>query len=126
VSNTSVLGVSVLSAVMPLGVQAAFGASDEDLVSALPKSRITLADGVRQVARSGGQPLSAKFELDDDHKLSLSVYAVKKQPQVNPASDSPSDVLVELSGSPEAGEWTPETEVFKDAEHVVVPRNSSH
>lgn len=84
------------------------------LVKALPQSKLSLADGIRQAEKLGGPPISAKFEFDDAGKLSLSVYAAGKGLD----SDAEHNVLKELSGSPEQAKWSPETEVFKDVEHV--------
>jgi hypothetical protein len=91
------------------------GAADAaDLVTALAKSKITLADGIRQAAKSAGAPLSARFEFDAAGRLSLSVYAAQK----GLATPAPDNVLQELSGSPEQGPWRPEVDVFKDAAHI--------
>ena len=83
------------------------------LISALPNSKLTLADGIQQAAKTGA-PISAKFEFDDQGKLSLSVYTAEKGLAVGPEANS----FLELSGSPEQASWTPEAEIFKDAEHV--------
>ena len=90
------------------------------LLKALPNSKMSLADGIAQAAKSDGAPISAKFEFDDHGKLSLSVYTAEKGLTVAPAQN----VLKELSGSPEQASWKPEMEVFKDAEHVT--RASEH
>ena len=84
------------------------------LLKVLPNSKHQLADGIRQATKSTEAPISAKFELDDNGKLSLSVYIAEK----GLASDAENNVLKELSGSPEAAQWSPEVEVFKDAEHL--------
>src|SRR5436853_1204684 len=83
------------------------------LLEALGKSKHTLADGMRQAAKGGAVPISAKFELEDG-KLSLSVYTAEKGLAV-PAEKN---VLQELSGSPEQDKWTPKVEVFNDVPHV--------
>ncbi len=83
------------------------------LLEALGKSKHTLMDGVRQAAKDGGVPISAKFELEDG-KLSLSVYTAQKGLSVKPEQN----VLQELSGSPESEKWAPSAEVFKDVPHV--------
>jgi hypothetical protein len=83
------------------------------LLEALAKSKHTLLDGMRQAAKGGGVPISAKFELEDG-KLSLSVYTAEKGLAVEPEKN----VLQELSGSPEADTWAPSVEVFKDLPHV--------
>ena len=83
------------------------------LLAALPQSKVTLLDGVRQATKGGAVPISAKFELEDG-KLSLSVYTAEKGLSVIPEKN----VLDELSGSPEQGKWEPKVEVFKDVPHV--------
>ena len=83
------------------------------LLAALPQSKLTLLDGVRQATKGGAVPISAKFELEDG-KLSLSVYTAEKGLSVIPEKN----VLDELSGSPEQGKWEPKVEVFKDVPHV--------
>ncbi len=90
------------------------GEESEKLLKALPASKMSLADGIQQAAKSDGAPISAKFEFDDHGKLSLSVYTAEK----GLAVAAEKNVLKELSGSPEQATWTPEVEVFKDAEHV--------
>ena len=91
------------------------GEESEKLLKALPASKISLADGIQQAAKSDGAPISAKFEFDDHGKLSMSVYIAEKGLAIAPEKN----VLKELSGSPEQTGWAPEVEVFKDAEHVI-------
>ena len=83
------------------------------LLDALGKTKLSLVQGMRQAAKAGGVPISAKFEMEDG-KLSLSVYTAGKGLSV-PAEKN---VLQELSGSPEETKWEPKTEVFKDVPHV--------
>jgi hypothetical protein len=88
---------------------------DAKLIAALPKSKHTLEEGIRQVASKPPEAaISAKFELDDKGQLSLSVYVAEK----GLAVDAEHNVLKELAGSPESAAWTPEPEIFKDVEHV--------
>src|SRR5437762_13118998 len=100
-----------------IGLAPITGAEDskdtQALLEALGKSKLTVLDGVRQAAKGGAVPISAKFELEDG-KLSLSVYTAEKGLSV-PADHN---VLQELSGSPEEEKWAPKTEVFKDVAHV--------
>jgi hypothetical protein len=84
------------------------------LLKVLGNAKVSLADGVRQVSKRGEAAISAKFELDDNKKLSLSVYTAEK----GLAEDPEHNVLKEYSGSPEQTPWSPEAEVFKDLEHV--------
>ena len=95
---------------------AAFAADPKEtqaLLAALPKSKLTLLEGVRQAAKGGAVVISAKFELEDG-KLSLSVYTAEKGLAVEPEKN----VLQELAGSPEGDKWAPNAEVFKDVPHV--------
>jgi len=84
------------------------------LLKVLSNSKHSLADGIRQATKSTEVPISAKFELDDNGKLSLSVYTAEN----GLTTDAEHSVLKELSGSPEAAAWNPEVEVFKDPEHL--------
>src|SRR5207237_10787579 len=100
-----------------IGLAPITGAEDskdtQALLEALGKSKLTVLDGVRQAAKGGAVPISAKFELEDG-KLSLSVYTAEKGLSVIPEKN----VLDELSGSPEQDKWQPKVEVFKDVPHV--------
>ena len=92
-------------------------ADNEDygkLLQALPKGKHSLAAGIKQAAAKAPEvAISAKFELEEG-KLSLSVVTAEK----GLAADAEHNVLKELAGSPEADQWKPEVEVFKDVAHV--------
>ena len=106
--------VLLLGLVAPAPITGAEDSKDtQALLEALGKSKLTVLDGVRQAAKGGAVPISAKFELEDG-KLSLSVYTAGKGLSVPPEQN----VLQELSGSPEGEKWTPSVEVFKDVPHV--------
>jgi hypothetical protein len=90
------------------------------LVQALPGSKVSLVEGLRQVGKGKEAAISAKFEFDDNHKLSLSVYTAEK----GVAVDAEHNVLKEFSGSPEQPAWGPQAEVFRDIPHVA--RASEH
>ncbi|MFI5225016.1 MAG: PepSY domain-containing protein, partial [Nitrospirales bacterium] len=87
---------------------------------ALSGSKISLLEGLRQVGKGKEATISAKFEFDDNHKLSLSVYTAEKGVMV----DAENNVLKEFSGSPEQPAWSPNVEVFKDIPHIA--RASEH
>jgi len=97
-----------------LALAADAGKDQAALVKALPQSKITLLDGLRQATKAPEVPISAKFEFDDAGKLSLSIYTAEK----GLAVDAEHNVLKELSGSPEQVKWAPKVEVFKDIPHV--------
>lgn len=84
------------------------------LVAALPSAKLSLADGIRQATKRGETPLSAKFEFDDEGKLSLSIYVAGKGANA-PAEQNQ---LQELSGDASADKWNPKTEVFQDVPHI--------
>ena len=106
--------VLLFGLVAPAAIAGAEDSKDtQALLEALGKSKLTVLDGVRQAAKGGAVPISAKFELEDG-KLSLSVYTADKGLSVIPEKN----VLQELSGSPVAEKWAPSVEVFKDVPHV--------
>src|SRR6266849_6397165 len=121
VMKTRILSVTVIVGFLALGVlapQPAMAQEKENeytaLLKVLSNSKHSLADGIRQETKSTEIPISAKFELDDNGKLSLSVYTAEN----GLTTDAEHSVLKELSGSPEAAAWNPEVEVFKDPEHL--------
>ena len=80
----------------------------------LQKTKRSLAEGIRESSKGAEVPISAKFELDDHGKLSLSVYTVGKGLGV--AAEN--NVLKELSATPESPQWVPSVEIFKDPVHI--------
>src|SRR5262245_42565420 len=112
-----VWGVAVLVALNAGGLCAVGTADKEDygkLLSALAKSKHTLAEGIKQAAaKSPEVAISAKFEMEEG-KLSLSVYTAEK----GLGTGAEHNVLKEMAGSPEAAQWKPAVEVFKDVPHV--------
>jgi len=111
---TAVLAAIAFSALASLPAARAEDSKDtQALLETLGKSKHTLLEGLREAAKGGAVPISAKFELEEG-KLSLSVYTAGKGLSVEPEKN----VLQELSGSPESEKWTPNVEVFKDVEHV--------
>ena len=122
--NILVIAASIFACTFaPFGYAAEDGYADADtakLLAALPHAKVSLASGLMQATKGSEVPISAKYEMDDHGKLSLSVYTAEKGLAVEPDKN----VLKELAGSPEQASWTPETEVFKDVEHVA--RSSEH
>lgn len=74
------------------------------LIAALPASHVLIGSALAKVARAA-VPVSAKFELDDHVRLSLSIYIASRG-----IADSRITTLKELSGRP-LGDWsgTPRT-----------------
>lgn len=89
-------------------------ATAPDLLQDLPKARVSLGEGVRLAARPPAVAISAKYELDGQGNLSLSVYTAGK----GLGADAEHNLLQQWSGSPEVAAWKPEAETFKDPEHL--------
>lgn len=107
-------GLLVMASAAAFAMRGARGDDSAELVKALAGSKHSLAEGIKQVSKSPETAISAKFELDHDGKLSLSVYTAEKGLGV----DAEHNVLKEYGGSPEQPVWKPGIEVFKDVEHV--------
>ena len=84
------------------------------LLQALNNSKVSMAEGVQQLTKGSEAAISAKYEFDDNKKLSLSIYTAEK----GLGEDPEHNVLKEFSGSPEKAPWAPEAEVFKDIPHA--------
>lgn len=119
-SMLQLLAIALVSAALAVAVPLSSLAKSYDdeettaLLQALNNSKVSMAEGVQQVTKGSEAAISAKYEFDDDKKLSLSVYAAEK----GLAADPEHNILKEFSGSPEKAPWTPEAEVFKDIPHV--------
>ena len=83
------------------------------LLQELPKTRISLADGIKQKTGATEIPISAKFELKGG-RLKLSVYTAEK----GLAVDAEHNVLMEYLGSPESSMWRPDVKIFEDYAHI--------
>jgi len=118
-STLQLLAAALVSAALAIAVplsSLARSYDDEEttaLLQALNNNKVSMAEGVQQLTRGGEAAISAKYELDDNKKLSLSVYTAEK----GLAEDPEHNILKEFSGSPEKAPWAPEAEVFKDIPH---------
>ena len=85
-------------------------------LSVLKQSKITMLEALDQLAPKHGPMIEAKFELDHDGKLALSVYPVGKGIDV----DAERNTFFELAGDPTAKTFSPKLEEFKvpDEEHL--------
>jgi hypothetical protein len=88
--------------------------ADDQLIAKLPSAKISLLEGIQLAEKTSGPVTSAKFELDDNGNLSLSIYTA---PQ---GLNTPAEAndLTELSGDPTVSPFAPQSEVFKDKEHI--------
>jgi len=119
-STLQLLAAALVSAALAIAVPQSSLAKQYDdeettaLLQVLNNSKVSMAKGVQQLTKGAEAAISAKYELDDNKKLSLSVYTAEK----GLGADPEHSVLKEFSGSPEKAPWTPEAEVFKDIPHV--------
>lgn len=119
ISMLQLLGAALVSIVFAVAMpQYSLAKADDEetaaLLQVLNNSKVSMAEGVQQLTKGGEAAISAKYELDDNKKLSLSVYTAEK----GLAADPEHNVLKEFAGSPEKTPWTSEAETFKDIPHV--------
>src|SRR3984893_1435588 len=87
--------------------------ADEALLKALTGAKITLLQGIAQVAKGTEVPTEAKYERDKG-KLALTVYTSAKGFDT-PAEDNSFN---EYGGDATAAAWKPDKEVFADLKHI--------
>jgi hypothetical protein len=120
ISTLQLLGAALVSTFLAIAIPQSSLAKQYDdeettaLLQALNNSKVSMAEGVQQLTKGGEAAISAKYELDDNKKLSLSVYTAEK----GLGADPEHNVLKEFAGSPEKTPWMSEAEVFKDIPHV--------
>jgi hypothetical protein len=88
-------------------------AADQTLIKALGGAKITLLQGIAQVAKGTEVPTEAKYEMDKG-KLALTVYTSAKGFDT-PAEDNSFN---EYGGDASTAAWKPEEEVFADLKHI--------
>src|SRR5438876_5416739 len=95
----------VASSYTPLSAEGA----DQALLRAISGAKITLAQGIAQVAKGTEVPTEAKYEMEDG-KLHLSVYTSAKGFDTAAEDNS----FNEYGGEATAAAWAPKKEVFAD------------
>jgi hypothetical protein len=96
----------------------AFAARADDaeqatLIKALAGAKITLQQGIAQVAKGTEVPTEAKYEMDKG-KLALTVYTSGKGFDTAAEDNS----FNEYGGDATAATWKPDKEVFADLKHI--------
>jgi len=86
---------------------------DQTLLRAMGNAKVTLAQGIAQVAKGTEVPTEAKYEMEGG-KLMLSVYTSGKGFETA-AEDN---AFNEYSGEATTGSWAPKKEVFADLKHI--------
>jgi hypothetical protein len=104
--------VALVALVGTVAAQAAESA-DEVLVKALAGAKITLLQGIAQVAKGTEVPTEAKYEMDKG-KLALTVYTSAKGFDTAAEDNS----FNEYGGDATGAAWTPDKEVFADLKHI--------
>jgi uncharacterized membrane protein YkoI len=84
-----------------------------ELLGRLKESKHSLLKGIAQSEEAHGKAISAKFEMKDN-TLVLSVYTAGKGLD----KDAEHNEMIELIGDATQARWSPEKEVFEDAEHL--------
>src|SRR6266700_7983208 len=87
--------------------------ADQALLRAMANAKVSLAQGIAQVAKGTEVPTEAKYEMEGG-KLMLSVYTSAKN--FNTASEDNS--FIEYKGDATTGTWSPKKEVFADFKHI--------
>jgi hypothetical protein len=88
-------------------------AEQATLVKALAGAKISLQQGIAQVAKGTEVPTEAKYEMDKG-KLALTVYTSGKG--LDTAAEDNS--FNEYGGNATEAAWKPEKEVFADLKHI--------
>jgi hypothetical protein len=83
------------------------------LIKALAGAKISLQQGIAQVAKGTEVPTEAKYEMDKD-KLALTVYTSAKGFDTAAEDNS----FNEYGGDATGAAWKPEKEVFADLKHI--------
>jgi len=112
---------SILTLAFALGLATFVGSSiawsadeaDQALLKALGGAKITLTQGIAQVAKGTEVPTEAKYEMEDG-KLMLSVYTSAKGFDTAAEDNS----FNEYGGEATAASWAPKKEVFADLKHI--------
>jgi hypothetical protein len=86
---------------------------DQALIKAIGAAKVSLLQGIAQVAKGAEVPTEAKYEMDGG-KLMLSVYTSAKG--FGTAAEDNS--FNEYGGEATAAAWTPNKEVFADLKHI--------
>jgi hypothetical protein len=116
IKMTGFLKLAVTIALMTLGSSfsaQADDAADQTLIRALGGAKITLLQGISQVAKGTEVPTEAKYEMDKG-KLALTVYTSAKGFDTAAEDNS----FNEYGGDATATAWKPDKEVFADLKHI--------
>jgi len=100
-------------AVVGSGIARSEAPDQAALIKAIGGAKITLAQGIAQVAKGTEVPTEAKYEMEDG-KLMLSVYTSAKGFDTAAEDNS----FNEYGGEASTATWSPKKEVFADLKHI--------
>jgi hypothetical protein len=108
------LAIAIGLATLSVSVAARSDNADQAaLLKAMSGAKVSLEQGIAQVAKGTEVPTEAKYEMDDG-KLMLSVYTSAKGFDTAAEDNS----FNEYGGDPTAATWAPKKEVFDDLKHI--------
>jgi hypothetical protein len=107
--TAATIGLMTLASTMAARAEDA----DQALIKALAGAKITLLQGIAQVAKGPEVPTEAKYEMDKG-KLALTVYTSSKGFDTAAEDNS----FNEYGGDATAAAWKPDKEVFADLKHI--------
>jgi len=111
--RTLVFVIGLGLAVMGSGIAWSEEPDQAALIKAIGGAKITLAQGIAQVAKGTEVPTEAKYEMEDG-KLMLSVYTSAKGFDTAAEDNS----FNEYGGEATTAAWSPKKEVFADLKHI--------
>src|SRR5262249_49630516 len=109
-------GLIVIITALTLALGGRAWSEDADhaaLIKALPDARLSLLQGIAQVAKGTEVPIEAKFEMANG-KLMLSIYTSAKGLDTAAENNSFNEYIGDVTTTT----WTPEKEVFADLKHI--------
>jgi hypothetical protein len=87
--------------------------ADQALIKAMGGAKLSLLQGIAQVAKGTEVPIEAKYEMEDG-KLMMSIYTSAKGFDTAAEDNS----FNEYIGDVTTDAWTPKKEVFADLKHI--------
>ena len=116
------LAKTLVAVSLLFGASAAVAANHDPkvIIPMLSASKLSLVQGIELAQQAHGPATSAKFEVNDEGKLVLSVYTIPEGFGVEPEKATLSEVLID----PTADQPRLKLEVFPDKEHIA--RAASH
>jgi hypothetical protein len=107
------LVIAVVFATLGQSLAWAQDADQAILIKALPSAKLTLLQGIDQVAKGTEVPIEAKFQMVKD-TLMLSIYTSTKGFDTAAEDNS----FNEYIGDVTTATWTPKKEAFADLKHI--------